>query len=610
MKTVAKFTVLIGMLLASVACTKEYDIIVVGGGASGVSAGIQAGRMGMKTLIAEETTWLGGMLTSAGVSATDGNYNMRSGLFGEFTDSLAAYYGGYNNLNTGWVSSILFEPHVGDRIFKNMAAKIDGLEVEYNTSCIACEQIADGWKVVLRNADGVEKKLKTKILIDGTELGDIAAMCGVKYRVGMDAKADTGEDIAAEEANGIVQDLTMVAILKDYGPDADMTIQKPDGYRPELYYNSAIGPKNIDVTVNPETKAVVKNATGQILWTPDMMLKYGKLPVLPAADGKYTGAKYMINWPGDGNDFYANMIEMTPEERLAAVDSAKKVTLGYIYYMQTEYGFKNLGLADDEYPTEDKLPFYPYHRESRRIDGEVMFKVDDAARPFDRPEPLYRTGIAVGNYPVDHHHYRNPDWTADKEIHFYSIPSYSLPLGVIIPKDIDNLLVIEKSISVSNIINGTTRLQPIVMQIGQAAGVLASLAISGNKGDVRKTGVREVQKILLENGGYIMPYLDLKPDDPNFKVLQRIGATGIMRGEGKSVGWSNETWFRANDPVEPSEIFLEDYFPGKSPEELGLPKYDPQKPVSRLEYAVMIDSLLHPFEKFEIDITGKPIANR
>lgn len=107
-----------------------------------------------------------------------------------------------------------------------------------------------------------------------------------------------------------------------------------------------------------------------------------------------------------------------------------------------------------------------------------------------------------------------------------------------------------------------------------------------------------------------MPYLDLKPDDPNFKVLQRIGATGIMRGEGKSVGWSNETWFRANDPVEPSEIFLEDYFPGKSPEELGLPKYDPQKPVSRLEYAVMIDSLLHPFEKFEIDITGKPIANR
>ena len=106
MKTVAKFTVMIGMLLASVACTKEYDIIVVGGGASGVSAGIQAGRMGMKTLIAEETTWLGGMLTSAGVSATDGNYNMRSGLFGEFTDSLAAYYGGYNNLNTGWVSPV------------------------------------------------------------------------------------------------------------------------------------------------------------------------------------------------------------------------------------------------------------------------------------------------------------------------------------------------------------------------------------------------------------------------------------------------------------------------------------------------------------------------
>ena len=64
-------------------------------------------------MIIEEGPWLGGMLTSAGVSAVDGNYNLRSGIFGEFCDSLAFHYGGWDSLKTGWVSNILFEPSVG-----------------------------------------------------------------------------------------------------------------------------------------------------------------------------------------------------------------------------------------------------------------------------------------------------------------------------------------------------------------------------------------------------------------------------------------------------------------------------------------------------------------
>ena len=581
MKTMCRWTGLLAMVLS--ACTPSYDVVIVGGGASGVAAGIQAARSGAKTLIVEETPWLGGMLTSAGVSAVDGNYNLRGGIFGEFCDSVAARYGGYDKIATGWVSRILFEPHVGDAIFKNMAAREKNLTIEYGRT------FAD------------VKGLKYKILIDATELGDVAAQLGVPCHVGMDASSRTGEDIAPQQANDIVQDLTYVAILKDYGPDADMTLPMPDGYDRSLYVNSCINPLNTGVEPDPASGKLVKSDTRQLLWSPSMMLTYGLLPVRAAGDTARRPAKYMVNWPGDGNDFYANVVDMSPAERAAVLDSAKRVTLGFIYFIQTELGRKNLGLADDEYPTADRLPFYPYYRESRRIEGEVAFIVDHAARPYDFR--LYRTGIGVGDYPVDHHHYRNPDWMKLPRLAFYPIPSYSIPLGVMIPKGVDNLLVVEKSVSVSNLLNGTTRLQPVVMQVGQAAGVLAALAVR-NRCPLREVKVREVQAALLDAGGYLMPYLDLPKDDPHFKALQRIGATGIMRGTGRNVGWSNQTWFRAADPMTAEDLFLEEYYPGKTPAELGLPAIDAAQPMTREAYAVAVDSLLHPFESFDVSLAG------
>ena len=35
-------------------------------------------------------------------------------------------------------------------------------------------------------------------MIDATELGDVAKMCGVKYDIGMESRDDTHEDIAPE----------------------------------------------------------------------------------------------------------------------------------------------------------------------------------------------------------------------------------------------------------------------------------------------------------------------------------------------------------------------------------------------------------------------------
>ena len=603
------------LCMSSCTTSEHVDVLVIGGGASGISAGIQSARMGVRTMIAEETPWVGGMLTSAGVSCIDGNYRLRGGIFGEFTDSLAARYGGWEALKTGWVSNINFEPHVGQEILSNMAEACgEMLDVRRETAMLSVTREEDVWKVVLKPSDGRKYTVIADVLIDGTELGDVAKACGVEYKVGMEASSQTGEHIAPEEANDVIQDLTMVAILKDYGPDVDMTIAKPEGYDPAPFYNCAVNPKNTEME------------TGQALWTPEMMITYGRTP----------NGKYMINWPIYGNDYYVNSVDMTPEERQAAYAKARNFTLGFVYFIQTELGMKHLGLADDEFPTEDGLALMPYHRESRRIVGEAFLTLDAAAAPYEYKHPYYRTGIAVGDYAVDHHHFRHPDWKDLPDLEFYPIPSFNVPIGVLVPKqkDVENLIVAEKSVSVSNLINGATRLQPVVMQLGQAAGVMAALSrIEGKK--VRSVSIRRVQTKLLAAGCYIMPYLDLPKEHRHFKALQRIGATGILRGEGCNVGWANQTWFRADEALLGEEIYTADFYNGslgipEGPvkvsalvgmlrglgfhvpsdtevwwEKLGLEDYDSDRTLTRLEAAVVIDAVVDPFRMFSVNYEGE-----
>lgn len=617
----------LGLCLLLVLCTacsrlgNSVDVLIIGGGASGVTAGIQSARMGATTLIVEETEWLGGMLTSAGVSAVDGNYDLPAGLFGEFRSHLADYYGGLDSLRTGWVSGVLFEPSVGNKIFHEMVEAEQNLKVCHDVVLTKLEKENGIWIAHIQMKDKTMKEIRAEVLIDGTELGDIAKMCGVKYDIGMESRHDTKEDIAPEEENNIVQDITYVATLKDYGKD--MTIPCPEGYNKDEFACACAGP----ICITPKEPDRV--------WSKEMMMTYGKLP----------NNKYMVNWPIEGNDYYVNVIEMTREEREQALEYAKHHTMCFIYFLQHELGFNTLGLADDEYPTVDKLPFIPYHRESRRIHGLVRFDLNHICEPFKQSQPLYRTCVAVGNYPVDHHHSRYHGYEELPDLYFHPVPSFGLPLGTLIPKDVEGLIVAEKSISVSNIVNGTTRLQPVVMQIGQAAGALAALAVKRDK-DINEVSVREVQNAILDGRGYLLPYLDVELDHPMFKPLQRIGSTGILKGIGKSIDWSNQMWFRADTLLLSDELKgLSDVYPfvaGRVPKgnvplsiqkaieligeivqkeglklkkgkvediwsEFELKNFDLNRDILRSEMAVLIDQILDPFNNKQVDITGQYI---
>jgi hypothetical protein len=601
------------MGFSSFAQALKTDLLIIGGGASGTTAAIQAARMGVQVTVVEETPWLGGMLTAAGVTAIDGNHKMPAGLWGEFRQHLYDYYGGPEAVNTGWVSNTLFEPSVANKIFKQMVAAEKSIQVLYDTRWEAVKKVNDGWEVTILQGKK-RRTIQTRLMIDATELGDVMAAAGAKYRIGMDARDEIGEAQAPEKANDIVQDLTYVVVLKDYGKGADKTIPKPAGYNPAEFDCCC------DVS-DPASHDSPKNNCFQ-------MMQYGKLP----------NNKYMINWPKCGNDIYMNIIEKTPAEREIALKEAKLHTLRFLYYLQTVLDYKNLGIADDEYPTKDKLPFIPYHRESRRVVGQVTFTVNHVAKPYDQPDAFYRTGIAVGDYPIDHHHLKN---TAAPQIDFVKIrvPSYNIPVGALVPQGVEGLIVAEKSISVSNIVNGATRLQPVVLGIGQAAGALAAVSLK-NQQQPKDVNIREVQEALLQSKAYLMPFMDVAVTDPQFAAIQRVGATGILKGAGVPYKWANQTWFYPEQPVSQFELVsgLTAYYPAlktflggsgemltpqsfieimkviKQPVTLAQLQADWQtlsansswnenSAMPRRTLAALLDHYLHPFEK-QVDFNG------
>ena len=519
------------ILLFSCDDSSEFDVVIVGGGAGGTSAAIQSARNGAKTLLIEETNWLGGMLTSAGVSAIDGNYKLPSGFWGEFKDSLVSHYGSLEALKTGWVSNVLFEPKVGNEILKSITQNEKNLKILYSTSTQSVSKHdGNNFNYQIKTSEGT---FFSKILIDGTELGDLLPMLDDDYDVGMDSNEMYDENIAPEIKNDIIQDLTFVMILKNY--NKKVKIDKPEGYDASEFYCST---SHKDC---PESD--------KALWSPQQMMNYGKLP----------NDKIMINWPIYGNDYYSNLIEMSTEEREVVFEKAKNKSLRYLYYIQDELGFDNYSISDDEYETDDNFPLIPYYREARRMKGQVTFSLNYIKNPYDQKHKLYRTGVLVGDYPVDHHHDAHPEKEKLPKLAFYPIPSYSLPFGSLISKKNSNFLVAEKSISVSNLVNGTTRLQPVVLQIGQIAGLIASESIKQNK-KPSELNIRHIQSLILENGGYIQPYLDVEKTHPHFKAFQRIGSTGILRGKGINVGWSNQSWFYPENEVD-LELFLNDLSP-------------------------------------------------
>ena len=486
-----------------------YDVAVIGAGSGGCSAAIQAARMGMSVALIEESDWIGGQMTGAAVSTMDDKTKTRTGIYLEFITKVIEYYSARNtNYNICYWGSdtIAFEPWAGQMILKEMLEKAGLIDILVKTKLLSVKVSENRVRSVDVKVDGKSETISAKIFIDATECGDLIALSGARYRAGNSISP-------AIDINAIIQDITYPAVIKHYKDvlPPELKVQgPPPRYTDHLYkFRMTIRKNGSTWPGEYPFSPVVHNAYRAI---PDpsnnVFIDGGKPETWP----KIT--KTAINWandyPGLNGSTPGLSVEFleSPNFRALATREAMLKTLAFLYYMQTELGMSDWSvdnrqgyggwfsndwadwadLPEEFRPILAHFPPFPYVRESRRLVGIKTMTIDDILRD----ETLGRTlasnphSLALGEYPIDIHGkndsiYLEADLGETKE----KIPNdwngdgglFQIPFEVFVPEKLDGLIAAEKNISVSRVVNGSTRLQPVTMLTGQAAGAIAAVSV-------------------------------------------------------------------------------------------------------------------------------------
>lgn len=508
----------------------EFDVAVIGAGCGGSAAAIQAARLGMEVAVVEESDWVGGQMTGGGVSTMDDVRRTRTGVYGEFLRRASAYYEARETpVNTCYWGSdtFAFEPWVIQRTLLDMMREAGEISLFMETRVLEAKMKDGAVRAAVVERGGERIELRAKVFIDATEAGDFIPLTGARYRA--------GHGDSSGELDGVIQDITYVAVIRRYPegvPEELRFTRRPPGYEeyaPRFREIIALGGDSWpgEAPFNPN---VFKAYRGM----PDI-----SNPASPLIDGGRAETwplitRSAVNWANDyphGKDGLDGMPVRYLEDkdyRREMEREAMAKTLCFLFYMQNELGMTDWSVDDrqgyggwfgngwrewDEMPEAFEpilrhFPPFPYIRESRRVAGVETMTVKDVLRDMKLGRTLETkpNAIALGEYPTDIHGLRDKEFLdRDLDEDAAMIPPdkewkgglFQIPMGVLIPEKVDGLLAAEKNISVSRIVNGSTRLQPVTMLTGQAAGALAAVAVRGEK-QPREVRAIEVQSPLLD----------------------------------------------------------------------------------------------------------------
>ena len=535
----------------------DCEILIAGGGTGGVAAALAAARAGRKVVLLEETDWLGGQMSSQGVSALDEHEHIETfggtASYYRFRALLRDHYRGrageagrqhYFNPGACWVTRLAFEPGVAVGVIAAMLRPfVDAgrLAIHLRTKTVAVTSAGNRITevVALRLDDGRLLRFHPELVIDATELGDLLPLCGAEYVNGAETIAQTGEHQAQpEEAKPhCVQSFTYTLACERRGDGEHHVIPRPDKYD---HYRAA-QPYSLRIEVHGGE--IYGEASGWLdyrlydampgtkggLWTYRRLLDHATFGGTVAHD------LTLFNWPG--NDYRdRSIIDSPPLAAAQALQDAKRVSLGFLHWLQTAApatgsrpGAPEIRLRPDVMGSADGLSKHPYIRESRRIVAQkTIVEQEVSARYQNGPRAAhFADAVGVGWYPIDIHRSGPDDVGASCRT-----KPFQIALGALLPVRMANLIAGGKNLGTTHITNGCYRLHPVEWNVGEAAGTLAAFALEER---VAPAAVREraellerFQRRLLGAGVPLAWLIDIGIDHPEFAASQMLYMRGAL----------------------------------------------------------------------------------
>ncbi len=447
----------------------QADLLVVGGGPSGVCAAVAAARRGVKVLLVENGNCLGGMGTKGLVGpfmtcydAAGENMIIR-GLFEEVVDRLVAVGGALHPSKirqgtefTAWISEghdhcTPFDPEILKKVYDRMCAEA-GVKVLFHANFVS--PIMKGRKIqgaVLLTPSGLEAA-RAKMVIDATGDGTVA------YRAGAPC-------VFGDPESGRVQPASLF-----------FRINNVDTYR-----------LIADVVPHlPEFRRVNGVSYRCLHW---------RVAEAEAA-GEWDLARKSVNiWRSVEKDQWVvnctriHGVDSTDCENLTAAEVEGRRQVEELMNFFHKY------VPGCEVATLMGTGATMGIRESRHVQGDFVLPVQDL---IDGVIPDDNIVLSANSIDV-HGAMGGPAGGLYMPI---KKNMYGVPYRCLVPKDVEGLLLAGRCISADSPAAGAIRVMPPAMAIGQAAGIAAALCLQ-NGATPATLDYTDLRPALLEQKVYL-----------------------------------------------------------------------------------------------------------
>ncbi|QNL47841.1 FAD-dependent oxidoreductase [Olivibacter sp. SDN3] len=534
----------LGTLAVAIICTmqalgiqKTYDLVVYGETAAGVVAAIQAGRMQQKVALIARGQHVGGMVTS-GLTATDMNRNqLVGGVTREFYQRIYAYYekanawrnqdresfmlstlkrtytGKNDSLRMQWV----YESHVAEEILKEMLEEAS-VELIFGERLDLQAEVRKNKGYISEITMESGRSFGGKMFIDATYEGDLMARAGVSYIVGREANSAYKETLNGIRMNHVIgSDEKSVSPYVEVGNPASGLLPYIDG---ELWGapGTADGRTQaycyrLTLTDDPANRLEITKPAGYNAHWYEVLAR--KLQMQPETTlQQIITLTPMPNRKTDTNhlDFFGasyDYAEGDYTERQQIEQLHKDYALGMLWFLANDprvtdtirKEMKNWGLPKDEFLDTEHFPYQIYVREARRMIGSYVM-TEHNIRGEEKVEAPQSVGLAT--YALDCHFVSQVvDSTGRLRYEgtmFEGVKPYPVSYQALIPKaeECKNLLV-PICLSSSHVAYSSIRMEPVYMQLGQAAATAAALALKNENKAVQKVSYEKLRDQLLKD---------------------------------------------------------------------------------------------------------------